>query len=203
MQILDSNWWDSHMPTRDELAELGFFPGDDWMSSSMDLDLERFRLRQRFVSEISFALPCREALEFIAGHSLRIVEVGAGTGFWSRHLARIGVDIVATDAQRGRYVHETGSLGEVLCMTASEAVAKYPDRDLLSVWPCYGQSWLAEAAERLSTGRLLFYIGEGSGGATADDRFHALVDEAFDHVARFEMVQFSGIHDDLHVYRKN
>jgi hypothetical protein len=206
-QLLDLSRWEASVPTRSDLAALGLRAGGNWRSTPMqsfERSLDGWRVRERFVVEISFAVACREALEFIAAHSRKIVEVGAGTCFWSTQLARFGVDVIATDPGKKRYGHKVGAFGDVLHVTASEAVAKYPDRDLLSIWPCHGEAWLAEAAAKLKPGRLLFYIGEGPGGATADDSFHDMVNDEtqFEPVDIFDMVQFWGLHDDLYVYRK-
>ncbi|PNW76347.1 hypothetical protein CHLRE_12g552827v5 [Chlamydomonas reinhardtii] len=50
------------------------------------------------VPSVSWAIPSAEALEVIAQQSGgRVVEVGAGTGYWAWLLARRGVDVVAVD----------------------------------------------------------------------------------------------------------
>lgn len=52
--------------------------------------------RYSWIKITSFAIPCQEAIEAI-GRAERVLEIGAGTGFWARLLANRGVDVVATD----------------------------------------------------------------------------------------------------------
>lgn len=66
-------------------------------------------------------------------------------------------------------------------------------------------------------GRTVIYIGEGAGGCTGSDRFHALLgngcshygdvscscpEPAWEAVAYLGLPQWPGLHDDLHVYRR-
>ncbi|KAG2453385.1 hypothetical protein HYH02_001609 [Chlamydomonas schloesseri] len=57
-----------------------------------------FRLRGEAVRDYAYVVPTAEALGLIAEVSGgRVVEVGAGSGYWAGLLARRGVDVVAVD----------------------------------------------------------------------------------------------------------
>lgn len=212
--MIDQKAWDRRIPTKKEFAELGLrAPGANWwrdtadLHDSIDTSILRHRMREKFISQYTFAIPCREALEFIAGYSRKLVEVGAGTGFWASQLRRVGVDVIATDkAGPGdtAYRHTVGAHGTVVQMEAAEAIAAHPDRDVLAIWPCYTDPWLADAIDQLKPGRKLFYIGEGSGGCTATDGFFDRVhdEDQYKELALFNMVQWSCIHDDMWVFEK-
>jgi hypothetical protein len=196
-----------------DLDALGGFQtsGTRWdrmLASGPGYFTKSFEIRKQFVSQFGFAVPCREMLEFVARHSKRIIEVGAGTGFMASQLRRFEIDVIATDLDPGDepyYGFEIGTHHTVEKISAIDAVNKYSDRDLFCSWPSLGKSWLSEAATELEPGRLLFYVGESYGGCTADDTFHELVDPDnghFERVDLFDMVQFCGISDNLWVYRR-
>ena len=83
-----------------------------------------------------------------------------------------------------------------------DAVLKYPDRNLLTVWPCYDNPWAYDALNAFS-GEYVCYVGEGSGGCTATDDFHELLDTKFNEVQVDATVpQFWGVHDYLSVWHR-
>lgn len=185
-----------------------------WDLSSADLSpetieayirgsLPRYTARTKFNQEISFAVPCAEAIAMIA-QSPRLLEVGAGTGYWAALLAGAGCDVVATDAARSKtgYRQTIGRYHEVKSMKATMAVNRHQDRDLLMVWPSYDDGWAARAAAVLPRGRSLYFIGEDQGGCTADDAFFKVLDRDFEEVAECGIPQWDGLHDWLWHYRK-
>lgn len=205
-QIIDRAFWDKRVPTRGELKALGLSTRVDRYSGEFRRSfLDNWEVRQTFIERFGFAVPSREVLERIATLSKSIVEVGAGTGFFASQLARFGVDIVATDLNTEHgYRFNIGEHRQIETLSAIDAVRVYPDRDVFSCWPSLGEDWLFEAARMIRPGRLLFYIGEGYGGCTADDKFHEFVGNPneFEEVEVVDMVQFYGINDDLYVYRR-
>jgi hypothetical protein len=171
-----------------------------------DLDFEehasRYRMRGSWVHTLSFAIPCLEAMECLKARS--VVEVGAGTGYWSSLIALHGGDIIATDIETGisGYRHHIGAFHGVEQLSATEAATRYPDRDVLTVWPNYDESWAYEMACTIEGDRLLHYVGEGYGGCTADDDFHTLMSREFDQISEVAIPQWEGIHDYLTTYRR-
>lgn len=214
-EMLDEKFWNDRVPLMRELDALGGLQtsANRWARMKMGPGAftNSFTIRQDFVSRYGFAVPCREMMEFVARHSKRLVEIGAGSGFLASQLRRFEIDVVATDlnaeAPEGetQYGFRVGAHHRVERMTALDAVQTYADRDVFCSWPSLDGSWLTEAAKTLQPGRLLFYVGEGDGGCTADDSFHELVGEEsgqYEQVDFFGMVQFYGINDNLWVYRR-
>jgi hypothetical protein len=169
----------------------------------------------------SWAVPDQAAIEAIADNSPHgVVEIGAGGGYWAWMLRQHGVDVVAYDPAPVNSKWFEGSPWSEVLYGDHTAVIGHPDRALLSVWPCYDAPWAAEALT-LFEGDTVVYVGEGSGGCTGDDRFHALLgqevycshfgDEVCDcprgvalfrQTQRVDIPQWSGIHDDLSVYKR-
>jgi hypothetical protein len=210
--ILEKSFWDNKVPTLRELKNLGFQTSDTRFAllDNIHRTANMWEVRRLFIGKYGFAVPSRQMLEGVARLSKRIVEVGAGTGFMATQLRRFEIDVVATDLNAtgtSMYSFSVGSHDanvapmETLC--AVDAVRKYPDRDVFCSWPSLNEPWLTEAADAMQPGRLLFYVGEGYGGCTADDSFHELVQSpAFEEVEYIPMAQFFGINDNLTVYRR-
>ena len=72
---------------------------------------------------------------------------------------------------------------------------------LFLCWPDYATDFAANCL-RCYTGNRIAYIGEGGGGCTGDDTFHARL--AIDwHLEReVEIPQYLGLHDRLWIYRR-
>lgn len=210
--LISKKAWDARIPTKRELAEIGLrAPGANWWKEGnddgdIDSSVLRWQMRDKFIAGFTFAIPCRDALEFIAGHSRNIVEIGAGTGFWASQLRRVGVDVIATDNTKPgevSYHHTVGAHSPIVQMEASEAVVAHPDRDVLAIWPCM-EDWLEKAIDQMKPGRKLFYIGESSGGCTANSGFFDKVydSDQYKEIGSFNMVQWTYIHDEMWVYEK-
>ena len=185
--------------------------------------------RASTINRYGFSIPNDQALQAIVSFSpTGVVEVGAGTGYWSRLLYEHGVDVVAydlapppsasnrwfADSQPWYWVHPGDET----------VVERHHDRTLLIVWPTRNDTWAARALERFhhAGGQRFAYVGEGPGGRTGDDSFHALLG-AYDRCwtcaygvgnapcicgipARWyrrdsvELPHWRGLEDDLHLY---
>lgn len=164
--------------------------------------LTRWGLRDSAVREFGFAIPCVEALDEIAKLA-PLVEVGAGTGFWAALLARRGVDIVATDPGPSGYTFKRpGRYHPVVRIDAVRAVRRWPERNVLAVWPCYQRQWAFEAARAMAPGRTLALVSEGLGGCVGTDDLFDYLGRRFDELKEIDIPVWSGIHDRLTIYRK-
>ena len=161
-----------------------------------------FSARSKFIDEIGFAIPCAEAIRAIVAAS-PLVEIGAGSGFWSALVHKAGGDIIATDAVSGRnYGQSVGHFHQVSDGEGARIVGSYSERNVLMIWPCYRKPWGATVAKAMAEGRLLFLVSEGQGGAVGDDDLFETLDARFDLVDEIEIPQWPGIHDRLTVHRK-
>jgi hypothetical protein len=167
--------------------------------------MRNYYVRDDFIAKFSFAIPTKKALE-VVGKYAPILEVGAGSGYWAYELRKLGVDVIATEPKPGEYKAMGRHIWdkqwtEVETLAAKEAVVKYPDRNLLVVWPSLGDPWAYECLRRFKA-KFVLYIGEGHGGCTADDRFHIYLKKKFTEVDSVSIPQFWGIHDHLEIWER-
>ena len=162
---------------------------------------------RRFATETyCFAVPDDAVLELIGAHS-PLVELGAGTGYWAALLQSRGADVIAYDngyridgesAKPGGY-WKAGPYTDVVQGDAS-ALAAHADRTLLMVWP--ERNTMASDALETYSGDRVIYIGEGRGGATANDAFFDMIASDWIETQTLEVPQWDGVNDKLHVYSR-
>lgn len=172
--------------------------------------------REELVRRYAWAICDPASLAFVANHAQgRVVEIGAGRGYWAWQLAQLGVDVVAYDLhppdRGGNYYHSPRtapdgrpSMEPVIVYHpvrrgGAPRAAQHPDRTLLLCWPPYGGS-IGWRALRAYTGHRVIFIGEDWGGCTADDRFFRVLARDWVEVATHQPVQWSGMHDQITVY---
>ena len=104
----------------------------------------------------------------------------AGTGYWARLLAERGVDILAFDvapppSPENPWFADSRAWFDVR-VGDEHVLERFAGRTLLLVWPTRNEDWPGDAVERFAAagGTRLLHVGEGPGGHTGDDRFHAL-----------------------------
>jgi hypothetical protein len=177
--------------------------------STVDTIVKQGLIREQHIAKFGFAILDRKAIELLRGYA-PLLEVGAGSGYWSYELKKAGVDVVATDPGTGKYAFtEDGKKGytkwkpwtEIEELDANAAIAKYPKRNLLTVWPDYQELWSAAMLGEFK-GQYVCYVGEGDGGCTASDEFHAILKAEYTDVADQHIPQFNHIHDRLTIYKK-
>lgn len=161
-----------------------------------------YMARTNFVQEVSFAVPCAEAISLIASYG-PVLEGGAGTGFWASLLSNFGCDVLACDFPAGQqYGQPIGRYHPIVPIAAEEAVQLHSDRNLLLVWPSKGEEWATDAVRNLLPGRFLFLVSESKGRAVAANSLFDLLEEDFECLTAIEIPRWPGIHDFLSVHRK-
>jgi hypothetical protein len=176
------------------------------------LDSELWRLcgelmvRDRVVEKFGFAVLGRATIELLKQYG-PILEIGSGSGYWSYELRNAGIDVIPTDPQTAtyRFGESQGRWKDLWVpiekLTAQQALAKYPGRTLLTVWPDLDGEWVGEALASFP-GPTLIYVGESQGGCTANDKFFELLEQGWSEILCHDIPQFRGIHDCLYVYRR-
>jgi len=162
---------------------------------------DQMEARDIAVKRYGFAVPCIEAIRVLVSLS-PLVEVGAGSGLWSRLVREAGGDIVATDkfgVERDGF-SKMWSGEAIERMEASEAVRAFPECNVFVSWPSYCGKWAAEMAALIRPGRSLVVIGEDRGGCTADDDFFDLLDSGYEEVGLLRIPRWPGICDMLTVH---
>jgi len=132
--------------------------------------------------------------------------MGCGTGYWAKLLRDVGAEVQAVDSnpplEGDNHWHrrEVGILryfGDV--SRGDAATFSVPSKyTLMLCWPPDGGMAL-HALERYGGARVI-YIGEGKGGCTGDNGFHAALAEQWKLSASYEIPQWPGMHDDVCVY---
>ncbi len=133
-------------------------------------------------TQYAWAIPNQAALQAITKYS-RIVEIGAGSGYWANLLNQMGVDVVAyddfswkTSLERTWFPVRRGGATMAL---------KHPDRALFLCWPPQNtmMATVALLNYRNAGGETVIYVGEwGQHSATAEWQF-------FEQLRDFEKVE--------------
>jgi hypothetical protein len=175
--------------------------GNGDVTAEMDWMLTPIRARHELVTKYAWAVPTEEALETIKRYSEDgLIEIGAGTGYWTGLLRARGVDVVAFDRDPYKSSQADARWSEVLKGTPLK-VRSYPERTLFLCWPPY-KLRMAERALHHYAGDTVIYIGEGPHGCTADDLFHDKLATGWEEAEYIGLPQWPGIRDGLYIYRR-
>jgi len=172
----------------------------------------KYRYRDSHIMQVGFAIVTIELVERLKEllANSKTVEVGAGSCFLTNQLREAGVFIQPVDKQPDKYRKEwKNSANGVWIMDGAEFIKEHQDYDnVIMSWPCYQSPFAYEVALAMRVGMTLYYCGEGAGGCTGDDKFHAYLGEAFvrcdkpsDYLNEVHP-QFYYIHDHWSVYKK-
>ena len=162
--------------------------------------------RQHFIEEFGFSLPTAEALALlVAGGPL--LEVGAGSGYWSRLVAQQGGDVVASDPrlermygfEHARHLEDAPVRVPWLDIEAKTAVRRFPKRNVFSSWPSLNKTWLRQAMRAMRPGRTLFVVREES---AAEDSTWAELHLNFRCAASLELLSWHHCHDRFEAWKK-
>lgn len=180
-------WWRNHTH--------GSF-SDPWYVGSV---VDEFKSRDKCIEKYGFAVPTKKALEAIIKTSPKgILEIGAGTGYWSNLLKLLGAEVRACDDGSGFYAFKVGSCFSVEKIDYKKLLKKEPElhhRTLLMVWPSYGN---VEAFSAFK-GDTVVYVGELGDGCTGYD---SEIEKAWELKKHVELPVWSGIHDSMAIFTR-
>ncbi|WP_372783888.1 hypothetical protein [Phenylobacterium sp.] len=172
---------------------------------SAESERQDIRLARRaFIRRWGFSIPCAEAVAAI-GRLGPLVEIGAGSAYWTALLRAAGHDVIATDILAAGEEESEFSVGRHAPserLDGPGAIVKYPERDVFCSWPTEGADWAMRAAVAIRPGRGLALIGDGRGGCTATASLFDVLDAIFTVEAVVELPQFPRIRDRLTIYRR-
>jgi len=140
----------------------------------------------------------------------KILEVGAGTGFLSKLLQDVGLDVTPTDKsiennQYGFSKKHTDIIEVDSIKHLKDNNSKY-DMVIMS-WPDYSSSFANNILKNMTQGQILMYIGEGYGGCTANDDFYDKLEncasllEKETSLYKPANLAWFGIHDRVKLYK--
>jgi hypothetical protein len=132
----------------------------------------------------AYAIPSPETIDWVSQFcgGRRIVELGAGRGYWAGQLSRAGLAVDAFELQPPDVVENVSFpqvKGQVDAWHSVKSLAAlrvddWSDSLLFLCWPPgWGNKMASDAlaAFELAGGNRLIYIGEPKGGKTGDDTF--------------------------------
>jgi len=184
-------------PSAKELRADGYFHGAPREFTGL--------IQKAFNRKWGFSIPCLEVVQKLVALS-PLVEVGAGTGFWSALLRSAGADIIATDIiSEGSpgYGMSIGTHCPITALDARTAVVSYPERNVFCSWPTRDAEWCTEAVNEIQPGRIFALIGRPRGGTTGSPSLFDLLDARFTWIDQVEIPQFPAENDDFRVFRRN
>lgn len=141
-----------------------------------------FKLRylDQFRADFGYLLPSSELMQRLAGFlrdHRQVLDAGAGSGYLSQELDRLGLqDTISVDTRdyrehlEGGYpikqVHRLDIRADALTLVGADYVGS-----VLLVWPPFNFPFALKVAAAMRSGQVLLYAGEVKGGCTADDAF--------------------------------
>lgn len=175
--------------------------------------------RRALCKKYTWAIPDPKSLDFVAKWSNgKLIEIGAGAGYWAWQLSMRDVNVLAYDVRpphmfidngyHSPYDESTrkplGELREIFFDVRKGAISKLsgkPDRTLFLCWP--PMTGMAVNALRRYRGNRIIYIGEDSGGCTANDDFFGELSRNWKEVGRHNIKRWNYINDRIEVYERN
>ena len=157
----------------------------------------RNHVLDQFVRKFGFAILDRETAKFIRPYG-PLLEIGAGLGYWAYELGRLEIQVVPTDPNPKERWPNTPTWTHVESLSAEEAIARYPEMNLLISWPDNKSEWAAKALPEFR-GRYLLYVGEERGGCTGTSRMFDIPEAEFEFQERHNIPTFFHVSDRLEV----
>ena len=165
--------------------------------------------RDDFITEYCFTIPYYSILSTVASYS-PIVEIGAGSGYWSRCLGEMGADVLAYDSnppgdhsQWEWYRCNPWFDDSWYSITRGDesAAALHPDRALFMAWPMpmSPMAYNALVHYRNAGGRTLIFIGDPDPGSSGDESFYLELDRHRE-IERTDLYSWPGINEKLLIY---
>ena len=176
------------------------------------------QFRSTITAYYAWAITNPAAIDKICKYS-PITEIGAGGGYWAYRIHQNGGDIQALDAKIT--IDERTDIPEFarekfkgiswesqykrfwmpIEKCSPEATAP-EDRILMLCFPNNG-TLMAYKCLKNYAGDTVIYIGEGLDGNCAEFLFHETLHTQWRRIDTVEIPQYPGIHDSLHVYKRN
>jgi hypothetical protein len=165
-------------------------------------DAKLYELRQEWIREFGFAIPCAELLDALA--SLQpVVEIGAGSGYLTALARARGIDIVGTDAgpvDELRYGFRVAKHDpRQLQLAGKTAVRRFRDRSVFCSWPTLNRTWFRQALRAMRIGQRVIVIREE---ACAEDSAWEYLDACFKQEGEIDLPAWPFMNDRAEVHRK-
>lgn len=174
---------------------------------------ERFYSRDVIIRKQGFALLNEEWIDKLVTYfgDKKVLEVMSGCGSLAHILKTKGVDVIATDDFSWEGIAswnvEKNYWTHIENLDAITSIEKYNDRDIILMSWAYmdktAYNCLLKMRE-VNKNAIMIFIGEGSGGCTANDNFYDEIDLCYENECRdinSSYQNWLGIHDRVMITR--
>lgn len=164
------------------------------ISAAELLSPEWLALKAAIAGHFAWAVPTEEAVLTILKYSAKVVEIGAGSGYWAWMMRQAGIAVVAFDTSHAPFHWDKVAQGD------ERAVLFYPDHTLFLCWPPWNSD-MAYNALTCHRGDYLVYVGEWMGGS-ANPRFFAALASIYEAIDVVNLPQWYNRDDRLMIFRR-
>lgn len=192
-----TTWDKEHNPFLSEWW-VGRNPYDIFDSRYYSNIVSQFATRTKCIEKYGFAVPTEKILREILKVSPKgILEVGAGTGYWSKLLQLLGADVIACDDGSGVYPFKIGAFFQIEPVGYQQIFRRKEvhERTLLAVWPSVDNLKIFNGYK----GDTVAYVGEINDGCTGYD---PEIEKTWEMVKQVEIPVWEGIHDSLGIFKR-
>lgn len=182
------------------------FPAyEDAVKEHLDGYVKRFAVRDRYIQLFGFAIPCAELLDELASpRHVRVIEVGAGTGYMTRLMKHRNISVISSDwewAGQNDYGFLTAQYDPdmVTGTPAKMMVRRFHDATIFCSWPTLNHTWFRQALKAMKVGQQLVVIREA---ATAEDTAWNYLETAFEQTGDVDIPTFEHMNDHAEVHIK-
>jgi hypothetical protein len=164
------------------------------VSATELLSPEWLKLKAAIAAHFAWAVPTEHAIQTVSKYATRVVEIGAGTGYWAWMMRQAGIAVTAFDAGCFPFTWDEVGRGD------ERAVLFYPDHTLFLCWPPWNSD-MAYNALAWHRGDYVVYVGEWMGGC-ANRRFFALLASTFEAIDLVDIPQWCNRDDRLMIFKR-
>jgi hypothetical protein len=165
----------------------------NWRREAITNSYRLFALRERWINEFGFFIPCAEVLDSLASAKC-VLEVGAGTGFMTRLMKHRGIPVIGSDPALMKHGFEVGRYDSgQYRLQAKTAVRRFWNADtVFCSWPSYDETWFRQMLKAMRIGQRLVVVRES---ATADETAWDYYESSFEEIDAIDIPCFYGLHD--------
>lgn len=182
---------------------------DRWQAPVYDMDINKalnvhFDRRSAFIYFYSFAIPTEEAITKLVDLE-PLIEIGAGTGYWSALIASRGGDVISTELATDNQLNGWSQRIARHCSinTLGNATMAYiRNRTPFICWPPNDTDLAVTVALRVQLGGKLAYVGEPRDGCTATKDFFDLMDDRFKIIDGAVLPTWRRLDDSLFIFER-
>ncbi|WP_315838118.1 hypothetical protein [Bradyrhizobium prioriisuperbiae] len=155
---------------------------------------EWLMLKAAIAGHFAWAVPTEDAIQAIREYTSSIVEIGAGSGYWTWMMRQAGLTVAAYDTIVPSFTWDEVEQGD------ERAVLSHPDHTLFLCWPPWASDMACNALAA-HHGDYLIYVGEWMGGS-ANPGFFMQLASSFEPVRAVDIPQWYNRDDRLMIFRR-